>query len=53
MDNEIYLIMENARGHIKNDTIKQCMIILKTKHNIKIIHQVPYSPYYNALDIGI
>ena len=51
MDDDIYLIMNNNGGHDKNDAIKKYTFYLKTKYNIKIIHQV--SPYCNAIDIGV
>ena len=53
MDDAIYLIMENAGGHGKNYATKKCTIDLKTKYNLKIIHQVPRSPCCNALNLRV
>ena len=36
-----------------NDIITQYTLNLKVKYNVTIIHQVPRSPYCNALDLGV
>jgi hypothetical protein len=53
IEDEIFLIMDNAGGHGRNDIIEQYTLNLKTKYNVTIIHQVPQSPYCNALDLGV
>ena len=53
IDEEIFLIMDNAGGHGRNDIIEQYTLNLKTRYNVTIIHQVPRSPYCNALDLGV
>ena len=44
IEDEIFLIMDNAGGHGKNGIIAQCTLNLKVKYNVTIIHQVPCSP---------
>ena len=45
--------MDNAGGHGTDNAIIECTNVLKEKHNIEIIHQVPRSPYTNLLDLGV
>ena len=51
MNEYMYLLMENAGGHSRNDAIKKYTIALKAKYNVKRIHQVPRSSYCNTLDL--
>ena len=45
--------MDNAGGHENSDAIISYTKTLKDEFNIKIIHQVPRSPYTNVLDLGV
>ena len=49
----IYLVMDNAGGHGTDNAIIEYTRLLKDTYNITIIHQIPRSPYTNALDLGI
>ena len=48
-----YIVMDNAGGHGTDDAIVEYTNMLKEKYKIKIIHQVPRSPYTNLLDLGV
>ena len=52
-EDEIFLIMDNAGGHGKNDIIELYTLNLKENYNVTIIHQVPRSPYCSTLDLGV
>ena len=45
--------MDNAGGHGTSDAIQTYTTHLLTEYNIKIIWQIPQSPYTNVLDLGI
>ena len=49
----IYLFMDNAGGHGKNDCKEQYVEYLKEHFNIIIEWQVPHSPETNLLDLGV
>ena len=49
----IYLVMDNAGGHGTNECVIKYTRILKEEFNVVIIHQVPWSPYTNVLDLGV
>ena len=48
-----YLVMDNAGGHGTRDAIIEYVNLLKDKHNVIIVHQVPCSPETNMLDLGV
>lgn len=45
--------MDNTGGHDTGDVIKEYITILKDKHNVIVVFQVPRSPYTNLLDLGV
>ena len=49
----ICLVMNNAGGHGTDNTIIKYTRLLKEAYNITIIHQIPRSPYTNALDLRV
>ena len=49
----IYLFMDNAGGHGKDEVKKKYVRKLKTIYNIEVVWQVPNSPETNLLDLGI
>ena len=51
-DQFCYLIMDNAGGHGTDQAIETYTNILRERYKIKIIFQVPRSPYTNVLDLG-
>ena len=52
MDEQVFLVMDNAGGHGTNDAITTYTEGLK-KYNVEIIWQVPRSPETNMLDLGV
>ena len=50
---EIDLVMDNAGGHGTNEAKEAYTLMLKTKHNIRVVWQTPQSPETNLLDLGI
>ena len=52
-DDLCYLVMDNAGGHGTNEAIKKYSAYLLSKYKIKIIFQVPRSPFTNVLDLGV
>ena len=53
LSDKCYLVMDNAGGHGANEEIDEYVRMLNEKWNIKVIFQVPRSPYTNVLDLGI
>ena len=53
MDQPCYLVMDNAGGHGTKNAIEEYTNNLLTEFNIKVIFQVPRSPYTNVLDLGV
>jgi len=49
----LYLVMDNAGGHGKNDIIEAYRADLWNKFKVKIVHQIPRSPETNLLDLGL
>ena len=49
----ILLMMDNSGGHGAILAIENHVKILLDKFNIEIIHQAPYSPETNLLDLGV
>ena len=48
-----YIVMDNAGGHGTKDAINEYTHHLLNQYNIKIIWQIPRSPYTNVLDLGV
>ena len=48
----IFLFMDNAGGHGKQDIKEQYVKLLKDEYNIEVEWQVPNSPETNMLDLG-
>ena len=49
----IPLFMDRAGGHGTDEAIQEYRAYLLTEYNIKVIFQVPRTPYSNALDLGV
>ena len=52
-DQACYIVMDNAGGHGTKDAINEYTNHLLNDYNIKIIWQIPRSPYTNVLDLGV
>jgi len=50
---KIYLHMDNAGRHGTIEAIEEYTRILADEYNIDIVHQIPWSPDTNVLDLGI
>ena len=52
-DQSCYIVMDNAGGHGTKEAINEYTHHLHNEYNIKIIWQIPRSPYTNVLDLGV
>ena len=48
----IYLVLDNIGGHGSNKCINDCVQMLKDCFNVECMHQIPRSPFTDALDLG-
>ena len=53
MYEKVYLFIDGAGGHGTNEAINEYDNNLMTDFNIKLVFQVPRTPYSNVLDLGI
>ena len=53
MHEKVYLFIDDAGGHGTNEAINEYDKNLMIDFNIKLVFQVPRTPYSNVLDLGI
>ena len=50
---KVYLFLDGTDGHGTNEAINEYGKHLMIDFNIKLVFQVPRTPYLNVLDLGI
>ena len=49
----IFLYLDNAGGHGKQDVVAEYVSLLKREYNVICVHQRPHSPATNMLNLGV